>query len=68
MRLALSEAGRALYAALLPRVAEINQRLMSVLSVSEAATLQALLQRLGAQALCMDGAAPSPVRQAENSE
>ena len=46
----LTERGRALYAALLPRVAAINQELLSVLSASEVATLDALVQRLRAQA------------------
>ena len=46
----LTERGRALYAALLPRVAAINQELLSVLSDTEVATLDALVQRLRAQA------------------
>ena len=46
----LTERGRALYAALLPRVAAINQELLSVLSETEVATLVALVQRLRAQA------------------
>ena len=46
----LTERGRALYAALLPRVAAINQELLSVLSETEVATLDALVQRLRAQA------------------
>ena len=46
----LTERGRALYAALLPRVAAINQELLSVLSETEGATLDALVQRLRAQA------------------
>ena len=46
----LTERGRALYAALLPRVAAINQELLSVLSASEVATLELLVQRLRAQA------------------
>lgn len=48
--LQLTESGRALYDALLPRVAAINQALLSVLSGSEAATLDDLLGRLRAQA------------------
>ena len=50
MLLHLTERGRALYAALLPRVAAINQELLSVLSETEVATLDALVQRLRAQA------------------
>ena len=46
----LTERGRALYAALLPRVAAINQELLSVLSETEVATLDAQVQRLRAQA------------------
>ena len=46
----LTERGRALYAALLPRVAAINQELLTVLSETEVATLDALVQRLRAQA------------------
>ena len=46
----LTERGRALYAALLPRVAAINQELLSVLSETEVATLDALVQRLRVQA------------------
>ena len=46
----LTERGRVLYAALLPRVAAINQELLSVLSETEVATLDALVQRLRAQA------------------
>ena len=46
----LTERGRALYATLLPRVAAINQELLSVLSETEVATLDALVQRLRAQA------------------
>ena len=46
----LTERGRARYAALLPRVAAINQELLSVLSETEVATLDALVQRLRAQA------------------
>ena len=46
----LTERCRALYAALLPRVAAINQELLSVLSETEVATLDALVQRLRAQA------------------
>lgn len=48
--LRLTERGEALYAALLPRVAAINQELLSVLSEAEVATLDALVQRLRAQA------------------
>ena len=46
----LTERGRALYAALLPRVAAINQELLSVLSETEVATLELLVQRLRVQA------------------
>ena len=46
----LTERGRALYAALLPRVAAINQELLSVLSEPEVAVLDRLVQRLRAQA------------------
>ena len=58
VRLHLTEAGRALYAALLPRVARINQRLMSALNDDEAATLEALLLRLRVQADALERAAP----------
>ena len=46
----LTGRGRALYDALLPRVAAINQELLSVLNESEVATLEALVQRLRVQA------------------
>ena len=46
----LTERGQALYAALLPRVAAINQELLAVLSADEVAVLDALVQRLRAQA------------------
>ena len=57
----LTDAGRALYAALLPRVAQINRELLSVLGEAEVATLDALLQRLRVQAdrLVGEGGAPS---------
>ena len=58
VRLHLTEAGRALYAAQLPRVARINQRLMSALNDDEAATLEALLVRLRMQADALERAAP----------
>ena len=58
VRLHLTEAGRALYAALLPRVARINQRLMSALNDDEAATLEALLVRLRMQADALERAPP----------
>ena len=51
----LTERGRALYAALLPRVAAINQELLSVLSETEVATLELLVQRLRVQAERMVG-------------
>ena len=54
----LTERGRALYAALLPRVARINQRLMSALNDDEAPTLEALLLRLRVQADALERAAP----------
>lgn len=54
--LRLTERGEAVYAALLPRVAAINQELLSVLSEAEVATLDALVQRLRAQAERMTAA------------
>lgn len=42
----LSESGRALHAALLPRVAAINQALLGALSQQEASELEGLLARL----------------------
>jgi DNA-binding MarR family transcriptional regulator len=50
VQLTLTPAGRALYDALLPRVAAINRELLAVLSETEVQTLDALLQRLRAQA------------------
>lgn len=52
----LSAAGRALYAALLPRVGAVNRELLSVLSETEARQLENLLSRLQAQAVRMDAA------------
>ncbi len=46
----LTDAGRALYAALLPRVAQINQELLSALTEQETRTLDGLLARLHARA------------------
>ena len=46
----LTEAGRALYAKLLPRIAAINGELLSVLSDSQVALLDEVLTRLQAQA------------------
>ncbi len=48
--LQLTESGRALYAALLPRVARINRDLLSTLSEAEVTALEDLLRRLRARA------------------
>jgi len=53
VRVHLSEPGRALYAALLPRVAAINQALVGVLAPHEASVLEGFLARLQAQAEAM---------------
>lgn len=53
VRLHLTDAGRALYTALLPRVAQINQELLSVLSDDEVMALEQLLDRLRVQATAM---------------
>ncbi|MBK6869361.1 MAG: MarR family transcriptional regulator [Burkholderiales bacterium] len=53
--LQLTASGRALYAALLPRVARINRDLLSALSEAEVATLEDLLRRLRIQAEGMAG-------------
>ena len=50
VQLHLTDEGRALYQALLPRVAAINGQLLSVLDESEVAMLEQLLDRLRAQA------------------
>lgn len=50
VQLTLTPQGRALYDTLLPRVAAINRELLSVLSEAEVDALDALLQRLRAQA------------------
>ena len=59
VRLHLTDAGRALYAALLPRVARINQRLMAALNEDEAVLLEALLRRLRAQAEALESDPPA---------
>ena len=46
VRVHLSESGRALYEALLPRVAAINQALVSALTSHEASVFEGLLARL----------------------
>ncbi|HOB67048.1 MarR family transcriptional regulator [Ottowia sp.] len=56
----LTPAGRALYEALLPRVAAINRELLSVLDETQVAALDALLQRLRAQAERMAAAVDRP--------
>ncbi len=53
--LRLTEQGSALQARLLPRVADINGRLLSVLSPAERAQLADMLARLQAQALVVGG-------------
>lgn len=55
--LRLTEAGRAVNAAMFPRVAQINRELLSVLSEAELVALDAALQRLQARA---DAMAPGP--------
>ena len=55
----LTAQGRALHDRLLPRVVQINRQLLSVLSESEARTLDVCLQRLQAQARKM-GAGEMP--------
>lgn len=50
----LSEAGRALYAALLPRIIEINRQLLSTLRADEVLALEGFLQRLQRQAEAMN--------------
>ncbi len=50
VQLTLTPEGRALYDALLPRIAAINRELLSILSETEVAALEALLQRLRAKA------------------
>ena len=52
-RMRLSAEGRSLYEALLPRVAEQNRQLLSVLSESELRALDEMLGRLSAQALLL---------------
>ena len=53
VRLYLTEAGRATYGALLPRVAQINQQLLSVFCEEEVALLGAMLERLRVQATAL---------------
>lgn len=55
--LRLTEAGRAVNAAMFPRVAQINRELLSVLGEGELAALDVALMRLQAQA---DAMAPGP--------
>lgn len=57
--LQLTDAGRALHARLLPRVADIQGRLLSVLTQGEVGQLSELLGRLAKQAQTM-GAGPEP--------
>ncbi len=52
----LSEKGRALYAAMYPRVVAINRSLASALSTDECAALDGMLDRLQAQADAMRSA------------
>ena len=47
----LTDEGRAVYNALLPRIAAINRDLLSVLAPAEVEVLDGLLRRLNAQAL-----------------
>ncbi len=47
----LTDEGRAVYYALLPRIAAINRELLSVLAPAEVEVLDGLLRRLNAQAL-----------------
>ena len=54
--LRLTDAGRALHDRLMPRVAAINQSLLSVLSEGEVSVLEQLLQRLQARADAMAAA------------
>jgi DNA-binding MarR family transcriptional regulator len=67
VQLHLSPAGRALHKALLPRVAQINQELLSVLSSPEVHSLHNMLQRLRKQAHAM-AAAHSAAPQAHARE
>ena len=53
--LQLTDAGRALHARLLPRVADVQRRLLSVLSPAERAQLADMLARLQAQAQVVGG-------------
>ena len=57
----LSEAGRALYAALLPRVTEINGQLLSALAPGEVRALAGFLRRLQAQAEDMKAQTRGPL-------
>lgn len=54
----LTDQGRALYAALLPRVAQLNRELMSVLTAAEADAFEDALARLRDKAESMFRAAP----------
>ena len=56
--LALTEAGRALYARILPVVQEVNRDLMSELEPAEIDLLDQLLERVQARAAQMQEAAP----------
>ena len=58
----LSEAGRALYAALLPRIIEINRQLLSTLRADEVLALEGFLQRLQRQAEAMN----APMRRTQH--
>lgn len=49
-RVRLTEEGRVLYDSLLPRIAEVNRSLLSILSDADLVVLDDLLSRLGAQA------------------
>lgn len=59
-RLALTERGRALHAALFPMVADINRGLLSPLAAEEARRLQDMLERLQQQAERMVQTTPLP--------
>lgn len=54
----LSDAGRTLYDALLPRVAQVNRALLGVLSDEETQVLDGLLARLHAQAVALSRQRP----------
>lgn len=59
--LQLTDEGQALYAALLPRVAQLNRELMSVLSPGQAQEFDAALTRLREKAEAMGGETPNPL-------